>query len=405
MRFCTGTVTAAALVLAACSTPPTQVVVQLVADPAIEAESARVAVEVVSPGGELTRRIAERGETPDHEWPFRVVIVPARADSDRFLVTAEVFDAGGASLGVQRAHAQFFRGQTRYVRLRFTDGCRDVRCQERQTCADGACASACVEPTRDPETAPSMGPCLQTRPLMDAGASDGGLPLDGAIPDGGPPAVPCPEGDLSTLDFEAPLSLPRCPGGIPCETSPTGRVERVESGSALAPPAPSPCGVALLRASVFSSASRNAGYVVSEGGPHLRAWLWLPSAGAEQIEAKSDLLAIVAGDATRDLDAPRVALQIDAGRLQVVSEAASADVGEAPAGRWVCASLSVTEGEARVHVDGLEATLPVSASLAAALGEGSHTRVGIASAGAGENALVWVDQVAVSGGALPCAVP
>ena len=400
MRVCTGTLTAVALALSACGPSPTQVVVQLVADEAVAAPSARVAVEVVSPGGELTRRVAEVGATPDHRWPFQVVVVPARADSERFLVTAEVFDGEGRSLGVQRVHTRFVRGATRYVRLRFSAACAEVRCAERETCVDGACAAACVEPVPDPDRAPAPGPCLQGRPDLDAGGppdagtGDGGV--DGGV-DGGPPPARCPVGDVATFDFEAPLDVPRCPGALPCETSPTGRVERAEEGSALAAPAPSPCGGAVLRASVFDSASPNAAYVAVSGAPHLRAWIWLPAEGGERVDSPTELLALAPGEATRDVAAPRVPHWLEDGRLRLSADE-EVDLGAAPLGRWICLGLSLSGGAAEADVDGARSRAPSGLSLA----EGGHARVGLAARAAGENALVWVDQVTTSSAPTPC---
>ena len=107
---------AVALALLACSESPTAVIVVIDADDSVRAQTERLAIEVVSRQGALTRRGARVGETEAHRWPFRAVIVPARPDSDRFLVTVEAFDAEGASVGLQRAETRFVRGALSWSR-------------------------------------------------------------------------------------------------------------------------------------------------------------------------------------------------------------------------------------------------------------------------------------------------
>jgi len=425
------TAAAAALALLACSESDTAVIVVIDADDAVREQTERLAVEVVSRQGALTRRGARVGETDDHRWPFRVVIVPARPDSDRFLVTVEGFDADGASVGLQRVETRFVRGARRYVRVYFSADCRAVRCPTQRTCRAGACETACVEPAESADDPPRMGPCVQEprdagapadAGAMDGGTADAGPPTD-AGPDAGPPrdagvpAIACPDGD-ATFDFEAPLSVPRCPGELPCETSPTGRVEHVEEGSTLAPPEPSPCGGGVLRTSLFAlDGSRNAAYLAAAGAAHVRAWVRVPAEGDGRVTRPTDVLSLVAaGAGTRQADPPRVALRLGTDRLELTARAAP-DVDEGVelaaastlVDRWVCLELSVDGAAARAAIDGAAVELPLPTAVADAIaGAPEHLRVGLdprSEMPGGEDGLVWVDHVVSSERPLPCPAP
>lgn len=413
------TAAAAALALLACHESPTAVIVLIDADETVRAQTERLSVEVVSRQGALTRRGARVGETEDHRWPFRAVVVPARPDSDRFLVTVEAFDADGASVGLQRVETRFVSGATRYVRVVFGADCRDVRCPSQRTCRAGACETACVEPAESPDDPPQMGPCVQeprdAGAAFDAGPMDAG-PVDAGIaPDAGVPAVECPTGGAATLDFDAPLALPRCPGELPCETSPTGRVEHVEEGSPLAPPEASPCGGGVLRTSLFAlDGSRNAAYLAAAGATHLRAWVRIPADGDGRVTRPTDVLSLVAaGAGTREPDPPRVALRLDPDGLHLTARvdpdveallelAAASTIAD----RWVCLELSVDETTARGSVDSVAVELPLPAAVADAIaGAPAHARIGLdprSQTPGGEDGLVWIDQVALSSTPLPC---
>ena len=422
------TAAAAALALLACSESSTAVIVLIDADEDVRAQTERLAVEVVSRQGALTRRGARVGETDDHRWPFRAVVVPARPDSDRFLVTVEAFDADGGSVGLQRVETAFVRGATRYVRVVFSADCRDARCPSQHTCRAGVCETACVEPGESPDDPPVMGPCVQEARdagapqdagSMDAGALDGGPgdagPDAGAPPDGGVPAAACPSGDVATFDFDEAPALPRCPGELPCESSPTGRVEHVEEGSTLAPPEPSPCGGGVLRTSLFSlEGSRNAAYLAGPGATHVRAWVRIPADGDGRVTRPTDLLSLVAaGAGTREPDPPRVSLRLGPDRLHLtarvdpdVEELREAATAPALADRWVCLELSVDATTARGAIDGVAVELPLPAAVADALaGAPAHARAGLdprSETSGGEDGLVWIDQVVLSTSPAPC---
>ncbi len=103
----------------------------------------------------------------------------------------------GRLAGIDRVEAQvrtrFVEGERRIVRLHLRERCAGVRCGDDQTCSDGACVDAFVEP----------GTLEPFDPARDPGAGDGGardLGVDAGDPDAGDAdagvdaAVPCPAG-------------------------------------------------------------------------------------------------------------------------------------------------------------------------------------------------------------------
>jgi len=408
----------ALLLLAAgcdCQGSVTEVVVILEADETVAADAERLGVEVVSQNGDRTQRTVEIGATADHRWPFRVPIVPIGDDaSRRVLIVAEANDGEGESLGVQRAEISFVEGQTRFVVLRFTAACRQTPCSQGTTCIDGSCADACVTPGASADAPRAPGPCVR-EPADggvdlgpgDLGVSDGGMG-DLGLTDGGPPPVPCPTPVGWVEDFEGTEPIERC-GTPPCETSPSGRVELIASGSVLAPETSAPCGTGLLRLVRFTSPSQSFFVAPVEapgaGEPlHLRAFLWIEAPDGVSTAA----LGLSVGDGYRETPTVGVELEVGPAESTLVT---LGDEGERrtpmspfPLGRWVCAELSIDTdaGEVTVAYEGERLTAPYRGA-EAFVDAAAHARVGLFRVpSSGTDGTAWVDEVAVAREPLRC---
>lgn len=397
-----------------CEGSVTQVVVILEAEPAVADAAERLGVEVVSQNGDRTQRTVEIGATEDHGWPFRVPIVPIGDDpSRRVLIVGEAIDGDGESLGVQRAELSFVAGETRYLVLRFTAACRQTPCRQGATCIAGECVDACVTPGESPESPRTPGPCV--RPEMDAGVPDAGPsdlgPTDGGagdLGDGGPLPVACPTPIGWVEGFEGEDAPERC-GVPPCETSPSGRVERIAAGSVLAPRAPPRCGNGMLRLVRFTSPSQS--YFVAPVAPvgegeavHLRAFVWVEAPDGVTTSA----LGLALGEGYREPALGGVELEVGPDEAALVTLGEGGERSTAmtafPLGRWVCVELSIDTATAAATVayEGERLSRPYAGASAFVDGA-AHARVGLFRVpDAGTDGTAWVDEVAVSSEPLPC---
>jgi len=394
----------------------TQVVVLVEADAVITAETARLGVEIVSQTGERTRRSVVIGETADHQFPFRVPIVPVGDDaSRRVVVIAEAFDAAGERIGVQRAHFGFASGAKRFVLLRFTEECRELGCDFETSCRGGACAEACVESTSAPDEMPPVAACVDVAndagpfdagPLPDAGP-DGG-PIDAGPPDAGPDAGPdippwCPTSASGGYlqSFDGVDSLASC-GAAPCAIASMATAEVLDQSEA--PAAELPCAGRLLH---LNRSDANDSYFVmptTEGESWVRAWLRfdLPEG-----EAASVLGLIPGGIVQSDPDGVelRMTTAETEVRTQVGEDVGSEVIDFVPADRWTCVELGVDvdAGELFTGRDATLSTSPLPAGLADRIrGSGWHARVGQwRPEGAGPGS-VYVDHVMVTPVRVPC---
>ncbi|HJL49511.1 MAG TPA: hypothetical protein RMG45_26875, partial [Polyangiaceae bacterium LLY-WYZ-15_(1-7)] len=212
--------------------------------------------------------------------------------------------------------------------------------------------------------------------------------------------------------FETLDALPRC-GVPPCETSPSGRVEVVESGSVLAPPAPPLCGRRALRLVRFESPSTAFFAVPVEAGvaTYLRAWLWLEEGDGQRVS----VLGLTLGDAYRSNDRDGIELSWEPGAAALVTRRAFVEAetplgAAAPrAGGWRCVELGVepATGRAWAGADGARVELELDAELAEAFveAESAHARVGLfETPTAGREGTAFVDEVVVSATPLGCPV-
>ncbi len=132
--------------------PATEVIVRIAADPELRARGALLHVEVFSQEGDrvLDRQKALAGSEPELA---RVPVVPRDGDASRyFTVRAELFDAAGASLGVERITSGYREDRLSEVLLVFHADCAAAGdCGEGRRCRSGVCVGDCVDPVEHAE--------------------------------------------------------------------------------------------------------------------------------------------------------------------------------------------------------------------------------------------------------------
>jgi hypothetical protein len=212
------------VLFAACSSESmTEVIVEIEPGPALRAQSEMVSVRVISdPYGART-------VTYDFEsslWKggkYTVGLSPSDGDdSEPFRVDAIALK-GGLPYAYARVVSGYVKGQRRYLRLVIEDACStNPSCGENETCRQGACASAFIDPSALGTESSSAPSSVQLIPpgsmvLPEAGpptkpGSDAGLPsaLDAGPRDSGSLLPPLFFGD-SSLPFPFPF-LPE--GGL-----------------------------------------------------------------------------------------------------------------------------------------------------------------------------------------------
>ncbi len=88
-------------------------------------------------------------------WPYRFALVPGPGKQGRlFKVEVRAEDNAGALLAVVRAESGFVAGKTLALRLRLDTACLDgasLRCSEDDTCVEGECVRAGINPGSLPE--------------------------------------------------------------------------------------------------------------------------------------------------------------------------------------------------------------------------------------------------------------
>jgi len=140
----------ALLALAACGErTATQVLVRFEAGPESTARASLLRVTVTTQEGEvaLERTVRLSGPSPDAQLPATVPVVPRGGDAERrFDIVGELIDPEGVAFARQRARTRFVADARRTLVLTFWDACLGIRCVETDTCVDGSCESACLEP-------------------------------------------------------------------------------------------------------------------------------------------------------------------------------------------------------------------------------------------------------------------
>jgi hypothetical protein len=160
------------LLLAGCSSQPTQVIVTVDAESGVRAAATQLHLVV----GERFDRVLMPGAGEDPAYPFELALAPLDGDVSRtWSVAAE---AGGALV---RAVGGYVEGQTLFVTLLLEDSCRGVVCGDEETCQAGACVGVGVVGMRDAGPAQDAGVDLG----RDAGGVRDGGPVDGGGNDAG----------------------------------------------------------------------------------------------------------------------------------------------------------------------------------------------------------------------------
>lgn len=185
-----------ALMLAVgCTTPATQVIVTVQAEPGVRADAARLHLVVLGGVGRTEAPTASRFDrllapgTTDPAYPFTVALSPLDGDVGRsYSVTATAETGGRGFVGQVRIIGGYVEGETQRVTITLEDVCRSVTCGVEQTCRAGACVDAHVDTVLPPADAGQRdgGGDGGSR---DAGRADGGADggADAGTPDAGPP--------------------------------------------------------------------------------------------------------------------------------------------------------------------------------------------------------------------------
>ncbi|MEM9193390.1 MAG: hypothetical protein AAGF12_29720 [Myxococcota bacterium] len=147
----------ALVLVAGCTDIATQVILHVDADPGIRERAQTITVRVLGEAGEevASQSVVLRGPNAEASFPFVQPIYPRDGDTSRsFHLAFDVFEAGanegGILLARERAIGRYSEGERRHGWLRFSDACADfLDCGTSETCIDGACAPACLEPTSD----------------------------------------------------------------------------------------------------------------------------------------------------------------------------------------------------------------------------------------------------------------
>ncbi len=132
---------------------PTQVIVEVEADPISRRRTTKVTVHVLDHEGgvRLERNVRLRGDGAEAEFPLRLYLVPEGGDATRrYSVFVEAFESlpeGDRKFNQARVISGYVSEQLQYVRMRLEDSCVDMlTCTETQTCRYGGCIDATVPP-------------------------------------------------------------------------------------------------------------------------------------------------------------------------------------------------------------------------------------------------------------------
>jgi hypothetical protein len=188
--------------------PTTQIVVDVHADAVVRSRTEKLQVDVWSADDRtafearervLTRTLPGPGDELDRSvWPLRLVFQPRAGDAERvfeLLVTSQ--GADGAMVARARVMTGYVKQEARYVSAKLETACIGVNCQAGETCIEGACESAWLDPEelpyapgrvrpRDHDVLPDAGdagsdaaPAARDAAAIDAEVADAGL--DGGL--------------------------------------------------------------------------------------------------------------------------------------------------------------------------------------------------------------------------------
>lgn len=187
------------VLLASCSSSPlTELVIVVDTDLDVPAELDSVRIEV--PGAQQERVTVSFGAGAPR--PATLTLVNDRTALGPVNILVTGFAAGGEVIERGATDVFFVRGERRMLRLDLLRSCRGVECGPEQTCEDGACRAASVDP----------GELSEWDPPTPLEGSDGGVPgdVDAALDDAGP--VGCEPGDA--CDDGVACSEDACVDGV-----------------------------------------------------------------------------------------------------------------------------------------------------------------------------------------------
>jgi len=177
----------ASLLLGACTTARTEIVLVVGSDLSVPAEIDRLRVEITSPSGSMQESIADLDSVAGG-LPRTLGLVHRDGPLGPF--RARVVGLLGSATVVERvAVISFVEDQTMMLRIDLVRACSTVTCMEAQTCALGSCRSEVIDPG---ELVPWRG---QVQPSGDGGGTDdAGAPPDAPPVDAPPRDAPCTGG-------------------------------------------------------------------------------------------------------------------------------------------------------------------------------------------------------------------
>lgn len=195
---------------AGCSSPrpATEMVIEVDGDPGVRDRTARVRVEVYGrarlsdpfPADAIHALPYAVPVVEDERWGPRVVLVPEARDPLRsYRAVAIALDSMDREITRTSLISGYVDGVTLHFRLFLQSSCEGVDCEPSDTCRDGECVDAYV----DPDT------------LVDGGLFDAGGAMDATL-DGGPDTGPPVCGDC---DDGLDCTIDRCVDGV-CRNDP-----------------------------------------------------------------------------------------------------------------------------------------------------------------------------------------
>ncbi len=225
---------ALALVLCACTRPPTAVVVVVESDLRVPNELASVHVQV---GGGACASDACARSFPlasEASLPLSFTVVPGNDPSGPIELSVRGLDAGGAERVTREVLTRFVPEHTRVLHVALTRSCLDhAACAASQTCIAGACTSAVIDPSTLPELVP--GTELDGSTIADAGQGA----RDAAVDTGAADARDTGAADGDTAADAAAADVGTVDDGGPADTGTDARPRIALSCAALAPSSPS----------------------------------------------------------------------------------------------------------------------------------------------------------------------
>ncbi len=186
--LCRVALLAGAAFVVACA-PATSVRVTIDAEPGVRGAAERLTLVVRgsrSPGAPFGTRVLDQTVRPgvdDPAYPFDVVLAPLSNESTRiFEITATAEQDDGTFVAQARIIGGYLSGRERVLHLLLEDSCRDVVCDDSETCTQGRCVDA-----RDELLGADAGPSVADSGMVDAAGTDAGARDTGPV---GPSFIP-----------------------------------------------------------------------------------------------------------------------------------------------------------------------------------------------------------------------